>query len=174
MTKTLVITAPADDFEVAIEHLRRRSENAAFFLARKSESGLHLLKTRLLTDDDVVAGGWHLELTERTRQEILQWASDGELSLVEAHSHGKWGDPARFSPTDVANLGDWVAHLRWRLPGRTYAALVFGIETFDGVAWEPDASDPVPITRIEVETGKPWSATGRSLSDFDQERDSDD
>lgn len=166
MVDGLAITAPRRDFERAKAHLQSRAESAAFFLAARSELGLEIVATRLLTDGDVETGSWHLELTEETRVSLLQWASGTELSLVEAHSHGKLGDPARFSPTDVRNLNDWVPHLFWRLPGRAYGALVFGFRTFDGVAWLPGRDGPVAITRIQIHGDDPWIATGRSLGDF--------
>jgi hypothetical protein len=166
VTRALTVSASGEGFARAIDHLQRRSENAAFFLAAQSDSALEIVETRLLTEDDVEAGGWHLELTEEARLDILQWASRSELSLVEAHSHGKLGDPARFSPTDVMGLREWVSHLRWRLPGRTYGALVVGFHTFDGVAWLPEGDAPIGINSIEAKGDDPWIATGRSIADF--------
>jgi hypothetical protein len=70
-----------------------------------------------------------------------------------------------------------VPHLWWRLGGRPYAALVFGAETFDGLAWNHSPADAVPVVSLAVDGQAARVATGRSharLQRPDREGSSDD
>ena len=50
----------------------------------------------------------------------------------------------------MLGLGDWVPHVRWRLPGRPYAALVFGDDSFDGLVWTGETSEAGPVAGLRV------------------------
>jgi hypothetical protein len=57
-----------------------------------------------------------------------------------------------------------VPHLWWRLKGRPYAALVFGYESFDGVAWVASPDDPEPVGRLSVVGGQDQLPTRLTIS----------
>jgi proteasome lid subunit RPN8/RPN11 len=106
---------------------------------------------------------FHLVLRDDTRAEIIKWAWDEGASLVEAHSHHH--GEARFSPSDLRGLGEWVPHLWWRLRGRPYGALVVDGETLDALAWIEGASTPAQVARLKIDGDGSIRATGRTLAD---------
>jgi hypothetical protein len=81
---------------------------------------------------------------------------------VEAHTHVD-GDPACLSPTDVTGLSEWVPHLRWRLRGTPYAALVLAETTIDGVGWSGASNGPQAVAALEVDGQPARLMTGLSL-----------
>ncbi len=113
------------------------------------------------TDYEVQAGDY-LELTDATRARLIKQAHDRSLCLVESHSHpGPY--PAAFSYSDLTGLDEFVLHVRWRLRGRPYAALVFAQNGFDGLAWTDGATaSPQQVAAIETENGR-LAATGLTL-----------
>lgn len=78
--------------------------------------------------------GYHVSLTDEARKYLIQRAWADNACLVEAHSHPGPGQ-VYFSGSDLRGFEDWVPHLWWRLKRRPYAAMVFGYESFDAVAW---------------------------------------
>ena len=106
-----------------------------------------------------------MELTDAGRQHVLQAALRVDGWIVEAHSHGALGDPARFSPTDNEGLSVWIPHIRWRLPKRGYAALVLGHASVDGLAWIPGDEIPVPVSAVRIDAKSSWATTGLSYID---------
>lgn len=114
-------------------------EEAAFlFCQSKSTNGLVVLESRdiwcLAPDSFVSRSEFYLELTDQTRAKIIKHAHDRGLSLVEIHSHPRQ-QTAEFSWSDLSGFREFVPHVRWRLPGRPYAAIVFTTTSFDSLAW---------------------------------------
>lgn len=136
MTAHIDFAWKAELYSVVATHLRTAPERIAFMQA--SDDSVPTIGELMLMDDgDVIFGEWCVQLTDAAQQRVLQWASSGTGWLVEAHSHlGSWGDPAAFSGLDLRSFAEWVPHARWRLRWRPYAALVFGPQTFDGLAWQ--------------------------------------
>lgn len=91
----------------------------------------------------------YLELRDETRATLIKRAHDAAAAVVEVHSH-PWPRPACFSPADLQGLAEFVPHIRWRLKRRPYGALVFGTDSFDGIAWQGD--DPLAIPLHEIAT----------------------
>lgn len=90
----------------------------------------------------------YIELADETRVRIIKCAHAANMSLAEVHSH-PGPLPAAFSWSDRTGLQETVPHMRWRLPGRAYLALVVAPSGFDALVW-PDGSDaPQPLSRIE-------------------------
>ena len=102
----------------------------------------------------------HVNLSDSARIHFFTWAAQSGAVIVEAHSHGRRGDPAAFSRTDLEGLAAWVPHIQWRLKNRPYIALVIGHNTMDGLAWIDDKLTPVGTLSTEQER---LVATGRSL-----------
>lgn len=100
----------------------------------------------------------YLELRDETRAALIKRAHDAAAAVVEVHSH-PWPRPACFSPADLEGLAEFVPHVRWRLKRRPYGALVFGTNSFDGIAWHNNSPLAIPLhaivtpTNIEHATG---------------------
>jgi hypothetical protein len=112
---------------------------------------------------------YHIELSDETKVRIIKLALDRRASLVEFHSHRtRW--PARFSSSDFHVFDEFVPHVRWRLGGRPYAAVVFHESSFDGLAWVENHR--VQLDYITPDGQAPLTATGRSLqaAEEDDER----
>jgi hypothetical protein len=147
------------------DHLAGTAEQVAFFLAQRSDGRvdhLRLVDAYMVADGLEPDGPFHVHLADEVQGQVIRWAWSADASLVEAHSHGPWGDPAAFSPTDLDGLAEWVPHVWWRLGGRPYAALVFGAQTFDGLAWTRSPTTAEPVDLLRIDGRPPRAATGRS------------
>ena len=90
---------------------------------------------------------YHFELAPRVRAQIIKRAHDLSASIVEFHSHrGPWS--AEFSTTDMIGLEEFVPHVRWRLKGKPYFAIVLSQNGFDGLAWITNQTSPQYIDGI--------------------------
>jgi len=106
----------------------------------------------------VIQTSYHIELADVVRARVIKRAHDLGATLIEMHSHlGKW--PAQFSPSDIAGFHEWVPHVRWRLKGKPYAALVVTRRGFDGLAWI-ESEEPV-VAKLLID-GSVKHATGLS------------
>ena len=115
------------------------SEHAAFLYARVSTSdGTLILSAEdhylVPSDGFVRRSAYHFELRDDVQRHVIKEAHARGCCLVEAHSH-PFPSPACFSETDIFGLLDWVPHVRWRLSGRPYAALVLAPGSFDGIVF---------------------------------------
>jgi hypothetical protein len=131
------ITTGAAVWETALEHLGAGAERAGFFIADWLPLERHFMVRGWRPVDGALAsepGELHLSLPDETRSAVIQWATAESACLIEAHSHSQWS-PAAFSLYDLRNLDEWVPHLRWRLRGRPYAAIVTSVVDFDALAW---------------------------------------
>lgn len=152
-------------------HLLRtpRCEQGAFLFCQHSVSadGYQVFSCEdwlaLGRADYELQAGDYLELTDAARARLIKQAHDRRVCLVESHSHpGPY--PAAFSHSDLSGLDEFVPHVRWRLGGRPYAALVFAQSGFDGLAWSDGASTmPQQVVAIETETAR-LAATGLTLA----------
>jgi hypothetical protein len=142
-----------------------RAEEVGFFLAewKPDERCFSLIEWRPIGPEGYAQQtDYPVSLTDEVRAEVIKWAWDSGLSLVEVHSHGLW-TPAAFSGSDLHGFGEWVQHLWWRLQGRPYAALVTAEDTFDGWAWleTPDRAEQIDALEVEGET---LTATAETFS----------
>lgn len=158
-------------------HLGARAEQVGFFLAewQPDERAFRLREWRPVPPEGLeYQSDFHVSVTDEMRAEVIKWGWDSGLSLVEAHSHGKWG-PARFSPSDLWGFEEWVPHLWWRLQGRPYAALVTAGDTFDAIAWieGPRAAEQVEALELGDGNTETLSATGRTLREYDESASND-
>lgn len=102
----------------------------------------------------------HVSLTDETRAYVIKRAWELGGSLIEAHSH-KHG-PAGFSRSDLFGFSDWVPHVRWRLRGRTYIALVSAGSEFDALVWEGPGNEATPLQALSVDGQQPIVPTGNT------------
>ena len=145
-----------------------RCEQGAFLFCRYSSSGDHHVFDcedwlPLERADYEVQASDYLELTDAARARLIKLAHNRGICLVESHSHpGPY--PAAFSYSDLTGLDEFVPHVRWRLRGRPYAALVFSQSGFDGLAWTDEGGTrPQQLAAIETETAL-LAATGLTLA----------
>jgi hypothetical protein len=153
------------------EHLSK-PEQVGFFLAdydRTNDKFTLRAWRPVLEDGYALQTPVHVELTDETRAEMIQWATLERMSLVEIHSHGG-PYTAAFSPSDCWGFDDWVPHLWWRLQARPYAALVVSADrTFDGWAWIDDPRMPRQIDELVVDGGA-QHATGETFAGIERRR----
>jgi hypothetical protein len=125
-----------------------RPELAAFLLADFDGRDFDVVELKPVKRNGYASrSNYHLELDDSARPELIAWALEGGCSLIEVHSHGP-GFP-QFSRSDHRGFADWVGHVRWRLRGRPYAALVRSGAEWDGLAWT-GAAGAEAIEAIEV------------------------
>jgi hypothetical protein len=150
-------------WRTARDHLDGHAERVGFFLADWSapDRSFGVRDWQPIHDGtEGVGGDLHVSLSDETRTSILRWATLEEASLIEAHSHGRRG-PAVFSRYDLRGLAEWVPHVRWRLRGRAYAALVTTVADFDALAWVDDSQVPCQVEGV-AESVFRW-ATGETI-----------
>jgi hypothetical protein len=127
-------------------------EEVAFLAARIDPAGavVEAVELHVLTPADfAVQNDYHVRLTDAAQGRVIRWAHERSATLIEAHAHrSRW--PVKFSPSDLSGLGDWVPHIRWRLPNRPYVALVFGDDSFDALAWTGEVRTPQPLAGLRV------------------------
>ena len=91
-----------------------------------------------------------IQLSESAIARTIQRAHRLGACLAEFHSHRLPG-PAAFSLTDRSGLYDTVPHMRWRLAGRPYIAVVVAPGSFDALIWTHEQGMvPEPIAAIQV------------------------
>jgi hypothetical protein len=106
----------------------------------------------------------HVSLTDETRAHVIARAWQLGGPLVEAHSHRD--GPPMFSISDLLGFQDWVPHVRWRLRGRTYVALVFAPGGFDALVWEAPGDAPSSLGTLTGATGQPRTPSGLTLREL--------
>lgn len=155
---TVVLELPVHVKSAIWSHLfpgDEQKEAAAFAFVRHTEQDAqHLFEYRewyaVPPEGFEVRTGYHIELTDETRATVIKQAHDLDSSVVEFHSHlGPW--PAAFSPSDQMGLAEFVPHVRWRLRGRPYLAIVATRSDFDGLAWIDKSPRPARLDAISVD-----------------------
>ena len=168
------IHLPRDMYERVHAHLlppRGVCEEAAFLFATAEfdpESvRLSVVEAMMIPPEGFASRSrFYLELTDHTRAAVIKRAHDLGAGLIECHSHpGQRG--ACFSWSDLHGFDDFVPHVRWRLAGRPYAAVVFATDSIDALAWSGSATDAVSVAAVHAEnrliqptglTSMNWSA----------------
>jgi hypothetical protein len=103
----------------------------------------------------------YIELTDETRIRLIRQAHHTGTALTELHSHpGPW--PAAFSLSDRMGLRETVPHMRWRLKGKPYLAVVVAPSGFDALVWPQGAEIPEALAGIETD-GSLTAPTNNSL-----------
>lgn len=131
------------------------TEEAGFMLAKAGINGqqltLEFIEWMPLRNGDFQSKlGDYLELANETRAKLIKLAHDKTACLVEFHSHpGPY--PAMFSYADKVGLEEFVPHVRWRLKGRPYVAVVVAASGFDALVWSDNSSQPNALSAIETE-----------------------
>jgi proteasome lid subunit RPN8/RPN11 len=147
------LTLPATIYGELLEHLEQGpDEQVAFLYGDADNEGADLSTSdlyRVPPEGFVGQSSYHLALTDDVRGEVISRAWEKGGALIEAHSH-PGAREAEFSWTDLRGFDEWVPHVRWRLRGATYIALVFAESDFDALVWAGEHNDPTPLTRLSA------------------------
>ena len=101
----------------------------------------------------------HIELADATRGKVIKRAHDQDAAVVEIHSH-LGPRPAQFSGSDLMGFSEWVPHVRWRLKGKSYTAVVVTRRDFDAFVWRND-----DVERLDgISVGRSPSAAPNGIS----------
>lgn len=147
-------------WRTARSHLDGRAEEIGFFLADwTSNDRCFVVHTwRPIHGETVAIGGQlHVSLSDETRADVIMWAAAEEACLIEAHSHGS-SSPGAFSEFDLRGLEEWVPHVRWRLHGRPYAAMVTTTDDFDALAWIDNPRKAEQVAGVSEDVFRPATA----------------
>lgn len=104
---------------------------------------------------------FHITLTDEARGRIIKRAWTSKRAIVEVHSHVGQFAVAKFSPSDIDGLAEFVPHVMWRLRGMPYAAIVATATAFDGMVWTSGdlPGEQLHGIRVGEVTIQPISAT---------------
>lgn len=118
--------------------------------------------------DFTYQSAFHVALTGETQARLIKRAWDLGAAFVELHSHVKNDSmnaaplAAAFSPSDLSGFEEFVPHVRWRLRGAPYVAIVVTESEFDALLWDVGSNKPTALTAIEVD-GEAIAPSGRTL-----------
>jgi hypothetical protein len=112
---------------------------------------------------------FHIALTNEAQARLIKRAWDLGAAFVELHSHvgidpekGEVPVAAAFSPSDLSGFEEFVPHVRWRLGGAPYVAIVVTNAEFDAMVWDGESRMPVALTAVDV-GGEELTPSGRTL-----------
>jgi hypothetical protein len=158
------------DYMTTLRRALANPEEVVFAYATFKDGVFDVVGLEVMTAVDVESqSGMHVMLADGVRPRLIKTAWDAGHCLIETHSHGPRGY-AEFSTSDLRGFDEWVTHVRWRLRGRPYAALVLAGDRWDALAWI-DGPQPVTVKAIEItegeqviETATPTNATAATLA----------
>jgi len=160
------LSIPASTYDELMAHLSSSHvEQVAFLFTEPPADGQPLRVGEIFAVPSTgfaVQTGYHVALTDGVRGDVIKRAHDLGGCLVEVHSHGG-GPPVWFSASDLYGFEDWVPHVRWRLRGRPYVALVFAGKAFDALVWAAGDETATPLCRLEVDGRGPQTPSGITL-----------
>ena len=151
----VVVNMGCDMQRLVWRHLlprRQVFEQAGFLFAVVSGDGDDAVLTckqfvPLTGPDFSYQSSYHIEVGSEALERAIKCGHDTGMAIVEIHSHlGQW--PAKFSGSDYCGFREWVPHVRWRLKGRPYGALVVTNTGYDGLFWQAD--EPGRIHELRV------------------------
>jgi hypothetical protein len=158
MKSDVVLELVSDQKAALWNHLlsqKPQLEEAAFLFVVDAASSGEKKVFRGVDWFPVSSGGFvsrseaHMELTDKTKATVIKRAHDLGACLVEFHSHtGPW--PAAFSYSDMLGFREFVPHVRWRLKGKPYFAVVVTETGFDALVWMTESVSPIRLHGIQA------------------------
>jgi len=118
-------------------HLLQGKEEEAAFIFTHPETLTPIHTVFVPRDGFAYKSRFGFELTDSYRASIIKKAHDLGTMIIELHSH-PFPATACLSPTDIDGLREFVPHVRWRLKGKPYAAIVVALKGFDALFWPAD------------------------------------
>lgn len=146
------IRVPEQIWETVRAHLfGTPGEHFAFFLADWTYSRgkpVFLVHDVVCIPDSEVEGNFTgMEVRLEALLRPINAAVRSEACLIEMHNHG--GANPRFSATDLRHLPEFVSYVRSSLPGRPYAATVWGERSVYGEYFLPNGQSG-PIDGVTI------------------------
>ena len=130
---------------------------------------LQVIETYCCTEADFAfQSAFHIALADEAQARLIKRAWDLRAAFVELHSHvgfdSKSAAPvaAAFSPSDLSGFEEFVPHVRWRLRGAPYVAIVVTSAEFDSMVWDGESKSPVALAAVDVD-GEMLTPSGRTL-----------
>lgn len=166
-TKNLYI----DDgtYEALKDHLfQGESEQVAFLYGRQEEEGgetqFHVEETYPVPEEELDSSSrYFIALSDEALQKAIRKAFDSGLVPIEVHSHRDASYEAGFSRSDFEGFEETVQHVRWRLRGRPYIALVITPTGFDALLWRGDQNGRAEGLDVLIVGDRMRQPSGRSL-----------
>jgi hypothetical protein len=150
------IHLPDDMKSVLKKHLFQNDLEQAAFLFSQYEETAGSIIFRPVEMYAVPPQAWdvqldvYLQMSDSERAKILKMARDKGLALIDCHSHPHSYGDVWFSPSDVAGITEFAAYVKWKLNAKPFAAIVWGEQSVDSVAWDVDFSKANELDAIRV------------------------
>lgn len=155
MSHSLAIEAV--EWEALRSHLLSSDvEQVAFLFARYANAAKDGIGFQVVSwyscdpADFEVQSDCYFELKAETHHRAIKFAWDRGVALIECHSHVGSLSQAAFSITDLQGLSEFVPHVRWRLRGAPYIALVLATDGIDGLVWARSHEEPEPLALVKA------------------------
>jgi len=151
----VMVSIPRQKYRFIRAHLfKGQKEQGCFLFVNTHFNGavinLYVKEVHLIKADKWdYQSNFHLELKDEEKVKVMLRAKKFDYDLIECHSHRSDG-VARFSPSDLHGLDDFVRYVWWKLPGRIYGALVWTKNDVAGQVWVLKKSAPLPIREIRI------------------------
>ena len=151
----VLVSIPRRKYRFIRAHLfKGQKEQGCFLFVHAHFNGavinLNVKKVHLIKADKWDhQSDFHLELKDEEKVKIMLMARKQDYDLIECHSH-LWSGVAKFSPSDIHGLDEFVRYVWWKLPGKIYGALVLTQNDVAGQVWLPKKSAPIPIREIRI------------------------
>lgn len=135
-------------------HPQMSVEEVAFIFAHVFNTNSQKLQFKYVDwypvapDEFTIQTAGHVELKDEIRPTILQRATKLKCTIIEFHSH--ISNSSFFSGSDLYGFREFVPHIRWRLDGKPYAAIVVTKKDFDALVWLNGNNKPQLLTQIEI------------------------
>ncbi|MEX2381222.1 MAG: hypothetical protein WD490_02470 [Opitutales bacterium] len=131
-------------------------EQVAFLFAEYNENGpdhgFHFRQAYLVPPSAFdFQSSYHIALADEAWAQIIKTAWDTGTCPIEVHSHRGTEFPPAFSGSDFFGFKKTVPHVRWRLRGRPYAALVFTPDGYDGLVWKGADNEATAVGSIVLD-----------------------
>ena len=158
-----------DTYETLQSHLfKGDSEQVAFLYARREEKGdetqFRVEETYYVPDEELDhSSRYFISLSDEALQKAIKKAFASDLVPIEVHSHRDASFEAGFSTSDFEGFEDTVEHMRWRLQGRPYIALVIAPTGFDALVWSGDRDGEAVGLDTMIAGEEVLRPSGRSL-----------
>jgi hypothetical protein len=131
---------------------------------------LQIVETYCCTAADFsFQSAFHIALTDEAQARLIKRAWDLGAAFIELHSHVGFDSskptaaaPAKFSPSDLSGFEEFVPHVRWRLRGAPYVAIVVTDAEFDAMVWDGESKLPMALVAVDVD-GEALTPSGRTL-----------
>lgn len=156
-------------YESLQEHLfQGDSEQVAFLYARQEEevgeTQFHVEETYPVPEEELDSSSrYFIALGDEALQKAIRKAFNSGLVPIEVHSHRDASYQAGFSKSDFEGFEETVQHVRWRLRGRSYIALVMAPTGFDALLWRGDQNGRAEGLGALIVGDRMRQPSGRSL-----------